>query len=74
MFDKVKPGSVDWRLVNKDPKSRFKQVENTNYAVVLGKSFKFSLVGIKGADLTDGVKNLTLGMSFALILQFPFFD
>ena len=61
VFDKVKPGCVDWKVVNKDPKSRFKQVENTNYAVLLGKSLKFSLVGIQGADLTDGVKNLTLG-------------
>lgn len=68
-FDKVRPGSVDWKLVNKVAKTRFKMVENTNYAVVLGKSFKFSLVGIQGADLTDGVKNLTLGLVWQLMRE-----
>lgn len=69
-MDKVKPGSVDWKKVNqKKPLSRFRQVENTNYAVVLGKSFKFSLVGIQGADITDGVKNLTLALVWQLMRE-----
>lgn len=62
-FDKVKPGIVEWKKVNKPAPitSRFKKVENTNYAVVLGKSLKFTLVGIQGADIVDGSKTLTLG-------------
>jgi len=63
VFDKVRPGCVDWKKVSQITTSRFKKVENTNYAVILGKSFKFSLVGIQGADLTDGVPKLTLGMN-----------
>lgn len=60
-FDKVHPGSVQWNKVNlRRPMIRFKKVENTNYAVLLGKSFKYSLVGIQGADITDGIKKLTL--------------
>src|ERR1700753_2818443 len=55
-YDKVIPGSVNLRHVNKPPahggeKSRFKAVEDTNYAVELGKQNRFSLVGIQGADL-----------------------
>jgi plastin-1 len=63
-LDKVRPGIVNWKNVStKTPiSSRFKRVENTNYVIVLGKSLHFSLVGIQGADLTDGVKNLTLGI------------
>lgn len=61
-MEKVQPGVVDWKKVNKAPvTSKFKKVENTNYVVVLGKSMNFSLVGIGGTDITDGNKKLTLG-------------
>ncbi|KAF2760051.1 fimbrin [Pseudovirgaria hyperparasitica] len=71
-YDKVIPGSVNWRHVNKRPASggevmRFKAVENTNYAVELGKQNHFSLVGIQGADITDGQRTLTLGMVWQLM-------
>ncbi|KAK6076067.1 fimbrin [Seiridium cupressi] len=71
-YDKVIKGSVNWRHVNKRPAHggeiiRFKAVENTNYAVELGKQNGFSLVGIQGADITDGVKLLTLGLVWQLM-------
>lgn len=89
-YDKVIPGSVNWRHVNKPPANaasqtqqtedpdeaflviksgmgRFKAVENTNYAVELGKQNRFSLVGIQGADITDGQRTLTLGMVWQLM-------
>jgi len=71
-YDKVIPGSVNWRHVNKPPPSggemmRFKAVENTNYVVELGKANQFSLVGIQGADITDGQKTLTLGLVWQLM-------
>ncbi|KAL2421581.1 Fimbrin [Exophiala dermatitidis] len=71
-YDKVIPGSVNWRHVNKPPAhggemSRFKMVENTNYAVELGKQNRFSLVGIQGADITDGQKTLTLALVWQLM-------
>lgn len=87
-YDKVIPGSVNWRHANKPPAnavmpaaqdadeqyltiksgmSRFKAVENTNYAVEIGKQNKFSLVGIQGADITDGQRTLTLGMVWQLM-------
>jgi len=71
-YDKVIPGSVNWRHANKPPASggemsRFKAVENTNYAVEIGKQNHFSLVGVQGADITDGQKTLTLGMVWQLM-------
>lgn len=87
-YDKVIPGSVNWRHVNKPPAnaapaqaadpdeqylviksglSRFKAVENTNYAVELGKQNRFSLVGIQGADITDGQRTLSLGLVWQLM-------
>lgn len=71
-YDKIIPGSVNWRHVNKPPASggemlRFKAVENTNYAIELGKHIGFSLVGIQGADITDGQRTLTLGLVWQLM-------
>ncbi|SMQ51520.1 unnamed protein product [Zymoseptoria tritici ST99CH_1A5] len=87
-YDKVIPGSVNWRHVNKPPAtavqvvsqdedegyltiksgmSRFKAMENTNYAVELGKQNRFSLVGIQGADITDGQRTLVLGLVWQLM-------
>ena len=71
-YDKVIKGSVNWKHVNKAPIngseiSRFKAVENTNYAIELGKQNRFSLVGVQGADITDGQRTLTLGLVWQLM-------
>lgn len=63
-MDHIHPGLVDWKrkVTTKTPvTSRFKRVENTNYVVMLGKHLGYSLVGIQGADITDGSRTLTLG-------------
>lgn len=72
VYDKVVPGTVNWRHVNKSPPSggelmRFKAVENTNYVIELGKQMRFSLVGVQGADITDGQRTLTLGLVWQLM-------
>ncbi|KAG0654149.1 Fimbrin, actin-bundling protein [Maudiozyma exigua] len=71
-YEKVMPGSVDNKHINykKDPAaelSRFKALENTNYAVELGKQKGFSLVGIEGSDILDGNKLLTLALVWQLM-------
>lgn len=71
-YDKVMPGSVDFKHINKKPASgaeisRFKALENTNYAVEIGKANGFSLVGIDGSDITDGSKMLTSALVWQLM-------
>lgn len=70
-FDKVIPGSVIWRRVSKPKEgqelSRFKAVENTNYAVDLGKQNGMHLVGIQGSDIVDGTRTLVLGLVWQLM-------
>ncbi|KAJ2762746.1 fimbrin [Coemansia nantahalensis] len=67
-FDKIFPGSVNWKKVNqKRPMMRFKQIENTNMAVDMGQAHGFSLVGIQGADLTDGTPTLVLSIVWQLM-------
>jgi plastin-1 len=52
---------------NQSKLSRFKAVENTNYAVELGKQNGMHLVGIQGADIVDGTKTLVLGLVWQLM-------
>ncbi|KAJ9072472.1 fimbrin [Entomophthora muscae] len=72
-IDTIQPNLVDWRMVNKprpnsdQPLSRFKMVENTNYLISLGRQLNFSLVGVQGADITDGAVTLTLGLVWQIM-------
>jgi len=71
ILDKIEPGIVDWSKVNKTkPLNKFKQVENCNYAIVLGKQLKFSLVGIGGQDINAGNKKLTLAVVWQAMRYF----
>ncbi|KTW30050.1 fimbrin [Pneumocystis jirovecii RU7] len=72
-YDKVVKDSVNWKRVSRPRDgvelSRFKCVENTNYAVELGKGLGYSLVGIQGADIVDGSRTLTLALVWQLMRQ-----
>jgi len=71
MFDKIQPGIVNWSQVNtKKPLNKFKQCENCNYAISLGKSLKFSLVGIAGSDIQAANKTLTLALVWQMMRFF----
>jgi plastin-1 len=63
VLDKVEPGIVSWSKVEKNPNNKFKKIANCQYAVVLGKQLKFSLVGIQGADFEEA-KNPKLLLAF----------
>jgi len=68
IMDKISPGTVNWKKVNQQaPMHRIKQVENSNYAVELGKDLKFSLVGIGGVDIANGNETLTLALVWQLM-------
>jgi plastin-1 len=68
ILDKIQPGIVDTRKGNwAEGISRFKAIENTNYVVTLAKTLRLSLVGIQGADLTDGRAMLTLALVWQLM-------
>lgn len=66
LYDIVKPGVVNWDKVNRPPfkqmGGKMKKIENCNYAVELGRTMKFSLVGIGGQDIHDCNETLTLAV------------
>jgi len=67
VMDKIKPGLVDWKGVEKAPSNKFKKVSNCNYVIVLGRSLRFSLVNISGVDIQTGNKKLLLGLVWQLM-------
>jgi plastin-1 len=69
VIDKVFPGAVIWKRVNNEPKSRFKKVENANYAVDLCKQMKLSMINVGGIDIVDGNKKLILAIIWQLMRQ-----
>ncbi|WFC98621.1 fimbrin [Malassezia yamatoensis] len=70
-FDKVAPSSVNWKRISRPREgqelSRFKMVENTNYILDVARANNLQLVGIQGADITDGAKTLTLGLVWQIM-------
>jgi len=70
IIDAVEPGIVKWKKVEKPKPGRkfriFSKNNNNDYAVVLGKQMKFSLVGIGAADITSGNKKLILAYVWQL--------
>ncbi|KAG0309022.1 hypothetical protein BGZ98_005704 [Dissophora globulifera] len=69
-FDKMHPGIVDWkRVTRKQPLNRFKQVENTNYAIMIGQHLRYTLVNMQGADIVDGSPTLTLGIVWQMMRE-----
>jgi plastin-1 len=68
--DKVQPGCVNWKRANENPKSRYKQVENANYAVDIGKAMKFTLINVGGLDIVDGNKKLILAIIWQLMRKY----
>mmetsp|Transcript_113 Transcript_113/g.206 ORF Transcript_113/g.206 Transcript_113/m.206 type:complete len:631 (+) Transcript_113:113-2005(+) len=68
--DNIQPGIVQWKRVTKNTKSRFKKVENCNYAVDIGKQMGFSMVNIGGLDIVDKVKKLILAIIWQLMRKY----
>ncbi|KAM3867382.1 plastin-3-like [Diretmus argenteus] len=65
--------AVDWNKVNRPPfkvAGNMKEIENCNYAVALGKSAGFSLVGVAGPDIHDGNPTLTLALVWQLMRRY----
>jgi hypothetical protein len=67
LFDKISPGIVDWKRVNRNPPNTYKKLENCNYCIELGKKLNFSLVNIQGNDIMNANKTLTLGLIWQMM-------
>lgn len=70
VIDRVFPGVILWKRVNENPISRYKKIENANYAVELGKQMKLTLINVGGIDIVDGNKKLILAIIWQLMRRY----
>jgi plastin-1 len=67
VLDKIHPGCVDWKKVDKNPSNKFKKMVNCNEAVDAAKKCGFSIVGVAGTDIHEGNKKLILGIVWQMM-------
>lgn len=67
VIDKISPGSVNWKLVDENPKNKFKKNSNCNVAVEAMKKAGYRTPGIGGKDIHEGNKKLTLALIWQLM-------
>lgn len=70
LFDKIRPGCVQWSRVHKQfsrLKGFMERLENCNYSVELGRSHNFSLVGVAGQDISECNKTLVSALVWQLM-------
>jgi len=67
MFDRIEPGSVNWKVVHKEKLNQFKCIENLNQSIEIGKRLGFSLVGIDGKNIYDHNQKLTLALLWQMM-------
>jgi len=68
VVDKIAPGNIDWKIVNKEPKQIFDKNLNCKHALEVGKKLKgIKFIGIGGTDITGGNKKLILAVIWQLV-------
>jgi len=69
--DRIQPGIIDWKRVNMPPYKAFggamKRTENCTYAVDTAPQLAVKVIGMRGHDIAEGSKVLTLGLVWQLM-------
>jgi len=67
VFDRISPGSVDWKKVDKTSTNKFKKIVNCNECIDAAKKCKFHIVGIGGTDIHDKNKKAVLAVVWQMM-------
>ncbi len=67
IIDKIKPGTVNWKVVELHTKNPFKLQVNCNEAINACKKSNYSIVGIGGQDIREGNKKYILAIVWQLM-------
>jgi len=66
-IDKIKPGVVNWKIVDKKANNPFKKTVNCNEVIDASKKSKYHIVGIGGGDIRDGNKKYILAIVWQMM-------
>ncbi len=67
VFERIQPGSVDWKKVDKGAKNKFQKIANCNECIDAAKKCKFHIVGIGGTDIHDRHKKSVLAVVWQMM-------
>ena len=69
ILDKIKPGVVNWKIVDKKPNNPFKKTVNCNEVIDACKKLNLKplIVGVGGGDIRDGHKEYVLKIVWAIM-------
>ena len=68
-LDKITPGCVNWRLIDKKPKNPFKIQANCDEVIEASKKSSYKIVGIGGGDIRTGNKKYILAIVWQMMRQ-----
>ena len=66
-LDKINPGCVNWKIVDKKPNNPFKKTVNCNEVIEASKKSKFQIIGIGGGDIRDANKKYILAIVWQMM-------
>lgn len=69
VIDKLKPGIVNWKVVDQNPKNRFAEAANCNEAIRSCKVFPIRIVSTAGRDINEPNRKLVLGVVWQLMRE-----
>ena len=68
-LEKITPGCVRWKLVDKKPKNPFKIQANCDEVIEASKKSNYKIVGIGGGDIRTGNKKYILAIVWQMMRQ-----
>ena len=66
-IEKIRPGIINWKIVDKKPNNPFKKTVNCNEVIDASKKAKYHIVGIGGGDIRDGNKKYILAIVWQMM-------
>ena len=66
-LDRIKPGCVNWKVVDKKPNNPFKKTANCNEVIDASKRSDYKIIGIGGGDIRDGNKKYILAIVWQMM-------
>ncbi len=66
-LEKIKPGVVNWKIVDKKANNPFKKTVHCNEVIDASKKSKYHIVGIGGGDIRDGNKKYILAIVWQMM-------
>jgi plastin-1 len=67
VIDKLKPGHIDWKKVDKNPNNPFKRGINCGLIIEASKKIGLKIPGIGGSDFTEGNKKNVIAVVWQLV-------